>query len=46
MPPPTYPWRQPQVASRLLGFARATVKRTGYAAFRIDVSELSGVLDL
>jgi hypothetical protein len=35
-----------QIASRLLGFARATVKRTGYAAFRLDVSELAGVLEL
>jgi hypothetical protein len=34
------------VARRLLGFARATVKRTGYTAARVDFSEVSGVLEL
>jgi uncharacterized protein (DUF2342 family) len=34
-----------QVTSRLLGFTRATLKRTGYASFRLHVTELAGVLD-
>jgi hypothetical protein len=34
------------VVSRISGFARATLKRTGYAAFRLNVSELAGVLDV
>ncbi|GBF95729.1 hypothetical protein Rsub_08711 [Raphidocelis subcapitata] len=34
------------LTSRLLGFTRATLKRTGYASFRLHVSELAGVLDV
>lgn len=33
-------------ARRLLGFARATARRAGYAKLRLDVSELAGVLDV
>ncbi|KAI8470061.1 MAG: hypothetical protein J3K34DRAFT_459042 [Monoraphidium minutum] len=37
---------RPSIASRLLGYTRASVRRTGYAAARVDIAELGGVLEL